>query len=114
MDTPFEDNAQDLLHNNTEKFLHDLRRELHYFHRTKIVTLMDVYRIRKRLIPRLDAWICSENLSYNSLLKIPESLLFHALRCESSLSDIKQMVNENKYTFRNGIKTIFETLPDSD
>ena len=107
-----EGNSRTLLESNREEFLEELKEELLYFHRTKIVMLLDVYRIRKLLLPRLDVWLSSQNLSYESLLKIHENLLLYALRHETNLSDITQMVNENKYVLRNGIKTLMGTLPD--
>ena len=113
MISSIEENFQSLSENNPEKFIDELRQELIYFQRTKIVTLLDIYRIRKRLLPQLDVWLSSKNLSYESLLKLHENLLLHALRHEESLSDITQMVNENKYVLRNGIKTIIGTLPEN-
>ena len=70
-----EGNSRTLLESNREEFLEELKEELLYFHRTKIVMLLDVYRIRKLLLPRLDVWLSSQNLSYESLLKIHENLL---------------------------------------
>ena len=99
------------LENSPETFLADLRQELQYFQRTKIVTLLDIYRIRKRLLPMLDAWLDLHELTYKSLLKLHENLLFHALRYEENLSDVNKMVYENKYVLRNGIRSILEILP---
>lgn len=112
MNMSVDENFKNLLESNPAEFLSELRQELLYFQRTKIVTLLDIYRIRKVLLPQLDVWLSSENLSYPSLLKLHENLLLHALRHETNLSDITQMVNENKYVLRNGIKTLIGTLPD--
>ena len=101
------------LDNCVDTFLSDLKQELQYFQRTKIVTLLDICRIRKKLLPMLDAWLTSLEETYESLLKFHECLLLNALRYEGNLSDITQMVNENKYIFRNGIKTLQGTLTDS-
>ena len=51
----------------------------------------------------LDAWLDLHELTYKSLLKLHENLLFNALRYEGSLSDVTKMVNKNKYVLRNGI-----------
>ena len=51
--------------------------------------------------------------TFESLLKFREYLLLHALRHEGNLSDITQMVNENKYIFRNGLKTLHGTLTNN-
>ena len=107
-----EENFQSLCFNSQEKFLDELRQELFYFLRTKIITLLDTYRIQTRLIPLLNVWLSSKELSYESLLKLQENLLFHALQCEEDLSDITQMVNENKYVLRSGIKAFIRTLPE--
>ena len=106
-----EENFQKLLENDPEQFLSELKAELQYFQRTKIVTLLDVYRLRKRLLPMLDVWMYSEELSYESLLKLHENLLLHALRNEMNLSVVVQMINENKYIFRSGVRTLYNTLP---
>ncbi len=106
-----EENFQNLSESSPDQFLDELKQELVYFQRTKIITLLDIYRIRKRLLPQLDVWLSSKNLSYVSLLKLHENLLLHALRYEESLSVITQMVNENKYILRNSLKTLIGTLP---
>ena len=108
-----EENFEKSLEHSLETFTIDLKEELKYFKGTKIVTLLDIYRIRKRLLPMLDVWLTSQEKSYKFLLKLHENLLFHALRFERSLSDITRMVNENKYVFRNGLKTLLNTLPES-
>ena len=107
-----EEDFQNLSENSPDIFLDELRQELLYFQRTKIITLLDIYRIRKRLLPQLDVWLSSKNLSYVSLLKLHENLLLHALRHEESLSVITQMVNENKYILRNSLRTLTGTLPE--
>ncbi len=107
-----EENFTNLLETSLDTFCEQLRQELQYFHRTKIITLLDIYRARMRLLPMLDVWLSSQNLTYESLLKPHEDLLLYALRCEKSLTDIKQMINENKYILRNGIRAMLSTLPD--
>ncbi len=107
-----EESFQNLLESSLDKFRDDLIQELQYFHRTKMITMLDIYRIRMRLLPMLDVWLSSQNMTYESQLKPHEDLLFHALRFERSLSDITRMMNENKYILRNGIKTMLCTLTD--
>lgn len=92
--------------------IEELREELRYFQKTKIVTLLDMYRIRILLLPQLERWLACKDYSYKSLLKQHETLLFHALKHESSLSDVTQMVNENKWVLRNAMKIFIGTLPD--
>ena len=103
---------QHMLESSPDKFCEELRQELQYFHRTKIITLLDIYRTRVMLLPMLDVWLAYQKLTYEYLLKPHEDLLLYALRCERSLADINQMINENKYILRNSIKTMLSTLPD--
>ena len=103
---------EEMMEEEPEIFLQDLRHELTYFQRTKVLTLLDIYRIQRNLLPILDIWLSSQNLEYDNLLRFNENLLLHALRCTSNLSDLALMVNENKCTLRHGMKTLIKTLPD--
>ena len=103
---------KEMMDEEPEYFLEELRHELTYFQRTKVLTLLDIYRIQRNLLPLLDIWLSSQNLEYDNLLRFNENLLLHALRCTSNLSDLALMVNENKYTLRHGMKTLIKTLPD--
>ena len=103
---------QKMFESSFDKFLDELRQELQYFQRTKIITLLDICRIRLRLLPMLDVWLQSRELDYESLLRMHENILLYALRNEKSLTDVAQMVNDNKYILRNSLKTLISTLPE--
>ena len=103
---------KEMMEEEPECFLEELRYELTYFQRTKVLNLLDIYRIQRNLLPILDIWLSSQNLEYENLLRFSENLLLHALRCTSNLSDLALMVNENKSTLRHGMKTLIKTLPD--
>ena len=107
-----EEDFEDLYINNPNAFFDDLRSEIIYYQRTKVITLLDIYRIRKRLLPMLDVWISSQNKVYESVLNRYENLLLHALRVEPSLSDVTKMMNDNKYGLRNVLKLLAATLPE--
>ena len=88
---------QELFTTSPTIFFGELHSELSYYLRTKVITMFDVYRIRKRLLPLLDVWISSQNRSYESYLNTHEGIVLEAMREESNLSDATQMANENKY-----------------
>ena len=112
MITPsLEEDFEDLYMRSPSMFFEELKSEITYFQRTKVITLLDIYRIRKRLLPMLDVWISSQNKVYESVLNRYENLLLHALRVEPSLSDVTKMINDNKYGLRNVLKLLAATLP---
>lgn len=102
----------DLFHKSPEGFTEELVKDLKYYQKTKIVTYLDLYRIRKRLLPMLDVWISSRYDDDLPILNIHEDLLLQALRTETSLSDLREMINENKYIFRNIMKLYLMSLPE--
>ena len=101
---------QNFLDSSQEDYFEELRNELEYFKRTKIVTLLDMYRIKKKLLPMVDVWIALKEVSYSTVLKIHENLLLDALRSEDCLSEMTKMVNENKYILRSIMKKLLELL----
>ena len=102
----------ELFLNSHDEFIEELTKELKYYKRTKIISFLDLYRIRKRVLPMLDVWISSRDKSYATVLNIPEDLLLQAIREEENLCDLKEMVNENKYILRNAVKLFLSTLPN--
>ncbi len=64
-----------------------------------------------RFLPMIDIHLFSQNTKYESILKPHEDILLYALRHEKGLAAIAQLVNENKFTLRNAIKTLIDTLP---
>ena len=107
-----EEDFENLYRNSPDKFFDDLKTELTYYQRTKFITYLDIYRIRRRLLLMLDVWVASQNRVYESFLNIHENLLLHALRYESNLSDVTRLANDNKYTLRNVLKVFLNTLPE--
>ena len=107
-----EEDFEDLYISSQNKFFDELKAELTYYQRTKFITFLDIYRIRRRLLPMLDVWVASQNKVYESLVNVHESLLLYAIRNEPSLSDITTLVNDNKYTLRNVLKAFINTLPE--
>ena len=105
--------AEELFATSTPIFYEELQAELNYYHRTKIITMLDTYRIRKIMFPYLQVWLASKGKSFDSLLNKHESILLQALQEESSLSDATQMANENKYVLRGCFKTFLNTLSNT-
>ena len=107
-----EEDFENLFLNSPDKFFDNLKTELTYYQRTKFITFLDIYRIKRRLLLMLDVWVASQNKVYESFLNIHENLLVYALRYEPSLSDVTRLVNDNKYTLRNILKVFLSTLPE--
>ena len=107
-----EDDFENLYINSPDKFFGELKAELTYYQRTKFITFLDIYRIRRRLLLMLDVWIASQNRVYESFLNIHENLLVHALRFEPSLTDVTRLANDNKYMLRNILKVFLGTIPE--
>ena len=95
-----------------EEFAEELVKELKYYQKTKIITYLDLYRIRERVLPMLDVWVSSRNEEDLLILNIHEDLLLQAIRAETSLCSLKEMVNENKYILRNAMKLFLMSLPE--
>ena len=70
-----EENFEELFVASPQMFFEGLKEELVYYRRTKIITFLDIYRVRKRLIPMMDVWITSRDKLYESLLNTNEILL---------------------------------------
>ena len=107
-----EEDFEKLYSNSSDKFFDELKAELAYYHRTKLITFLDIFRIRRRLLPMLDIWIASQNKAYEFFLDIHENLLLYALRNESSLADVATLVNDNKYTLRKVLRVFLTSLSE--
>lgn len=107
-----EEDFEKLYLNSPDTFFDELKAELAYYRRTKSITFLDIYRIRRRLLPMLDFWVASRNKFYESFLKTHESLLLYALRYEPSLSDVTKLANDSKYILRNVLRTFLDSLPE--
>lgn len=103
-------NAEALFTTSPSTFFEELQSELTYYHRTKIITMLDIARIRKIMFPYLQVWLTSKEKSFDSILNKHESILLQTLQEESSLSDTTQMANDNKYVLRGCFKTLLNTL----
>ena len=102
---------QEFFANSPSDFLSELRSELSYYQRTKVITMFDIYRIRKRLLPMFDILISTQSKSYENILNIHENIVLQAIREEPNLSDVTQMANENKYMLRNCFKILINSVP---
>ena len=103
---------QEFFANSPSEFLSELRSELSYYQRTKVITMFDIYRIRKRLLPMFDILISTQSKSYENILNIHENIVLQAIREEPNLSDVTQMANENKYMLRNCFKVLINSVPN--
>lgn len=97
--------------NSPSEFLKQLHSELSYYQRTKVITMFDIYRIRKRLLPMFDILISTQSKSYEDILNTHENIVLQAIREELNLSDVTQMANENKYMLRNCFKVFINLVP---
>ena len=97
--------------NSPSEFLNELHSELSYYQRTKVITMFDIYRIRKRVLPMYDILISAQSKSYGAILNVHEHIVLQAVREEPNLSDVTQMANENKYMLRNCFKTFLSSVP---
>ena len=104
-----EEDFEKLYINSPDTFFDELKAELTYYHRTKSITFLDIYRIRRRLLPMLDVWVASRNKVYESFLKTHENLLIYALRYEPSLSDVTTLANDSRYILRNVLKMFLDS-----
>ena len=102
---------EELYVNSPDDFFEELRSELRYYQRTKIITMLDIYRIRKKTLPLLDVWFSARDKVFESILNSYENLLMLAIRDEPSLSDVTALTNENKYVLRNCMRLFMDTLP---
>ena len=109
-----EENFEELFVASPQMFFEGLKEELVYYRRTKIITFLDIYRVRKRLIPMMDVWITSRDKLYESLLNTNEILLLQALRTEHSLSVVKDIANENRHLFKSMMTLFISTLPENN
>jgi hypothetical protein len=102
---------QEFFVNSPSEFLNELHSELSYYQRTKVITMFDIYRIRKRVLPMFDILISAQGKSYAALLNIHENIVLQAVREEPNLSDVTQMANESKYMLRNCFKVFLNSVP---
>ena len=103
--------AEEHFTTSPSSFFEELHGELIYYQRTKIITMLDIYRIRRIMLPFLQVWLNSKEKTFDSILNKQECILLHALREESCLSDVTKLVNDNKYMLRGCFKAFIETLP---
>ena len=101
---------QELFVNSPSVFLNELSSELSYYKTTKVITMFDIYRIRKRVLPMIDVLISNQSKSYESILNAHEYIALQAVREEPSLHDVTQMANENKYMLRNCFKAFLNSV----
>ena len=97
--------------NSPSEFLSELHSELSYYQRTKVITMFDIYRIRKRVLPMYDILISAQSKTYGTILNVHEHIVLQAVREEPNLSDVTQMANENKYMLRNCFKIFLNSVP---
>ena len=102
---------QEFFISSPSEFLNELQSELLYYQRTKIITMFDIYRIRKRVLPMFDVFISTQSKSYKDILNVHENIVLQAIREEPNLSDVTQMANENKYMLRNCFKVFINSVP---
>ena len=99
--------------NSPSEFLNELHSELSYYQRTKVITMFDIYRIRKRVLPMYDILISAQSKTYEAILNVHENIVLQAVREEPNLSDVTQMANENKYMLRNCFKIFLNSVPSN-
>lgn len=97
--------------NSPSEFLNELHSELSYYQRTKVITMFDIYRIRKRVLPMYDILISAQSKTYGAILNVHEYIILQAVREEPNLSDVTKMANENKYMLRNCFKIFLNSVP---
>ena len=102
---------QEFFANSPSEFLNELHSELVYYQRTKVITMFDIYRIRKRVLPMYDILISTQSKTYEAILNTHEHIILQAVREEPNLSDVTQMANENKYMLRNCFKIFLNSVP---
>ena len=105
---------QDFFTSSPSEFLNELHSELTYYQRTKVITMFDIYRIRKRVFPMLDVLISAQSTTYKAILNVHEHIVLQAVREEPNLSDVTQMANENKYMLRNCFKVFLNSVPSDN
>ena len=71
---------QEFFVNSPSEFLKQLHSELSYYQRTKVITMFDIYRIRKRLLPMFDILISAQSKSYEDILNTHENIVLQAIR----------------------------------
>ena len=102
---------QEFFTNSPSEYLNELHSELLYYQRTKVITMFDIYRIRKRVLPMFDILISAQSKTYGAILNTHEHIILQAVREEPNLSDVTQMANENKYMLRNCFKIFLSSVP---
>ena len=80
-----------------EYFLQELRHELTYFQRTKVLTLLDIY-IQKNLLPLLDIWLSiASNVPFK--MKFYKFHVWDRTLLKTELMEPFQVGNEIKVTY---------------
>ena len=81
-----------------------LQDELNGLLKTRTFELLDVYRLRKRVIPMIDKLLVGGDL------KTKERLIMSALKEDLDLIVLTQLLNENKLIFKQMLKSFMKLL----